>query len=310
MSLTRPLAAHAASNAASTAARSTGRAARSASENPWVERLSRYGHVVRGVIYLLPGLIALRLALGVHGAAMTQTGAIEMIGKQPFGRGLLVAIAVGLAGYSLWGVTRAILDPLHKGHSAVGVFQRLGYVTSALAYAGLFVATLNYLAGTLQHMAKPHDWTADLLAKPFGEWLVGIVGLFWIGAGIAEVARGWRGTFERDLDLGRIGPEERRWAMTLGHFGIVSRGVVFAIIGMLLIAAGLHAGRYHASGLDSALLALVRQPHGRLLLAVAGLGLMSFGVFSIMCARWARVRGSAPAPGSHASQPLFVRGSS
>jgi uncharacterized protein DUF1206 len=306
MSLTRPLTALAASNAA----RSAGRAALSASENPWVERLSRYGHVVRGVIYVLPGLIALRLALGVHGPAMTQTGAIDMIGRQPYGRGLLVAIAVGLAGYSVWGVIRAVLDPLHKGHSAVGVAQRLGYVTSALAYAGLFVATLRYLAGTLRHMAKPHDWTADLLAKPFGAWLVGIIGLCWIGAGIAEMARGWRGSFERDLNLGRITSDERRWAMTLGHFGIVSRGVVFAIIGILLIAAGLHAGPYHASGLDSALLVLARQPHGRLLLAAAGLGLMTFGVFSMMCARWARVRGSAPAPGSHASQPSFARGSS
>ena len=40
-------------------------------------------------------------------AMMTQTGAIEMIGHQRFGRALLVAVAVGLAGYSLGGVIRA-----------------------------------------------------------------------------------------------------------------------------------------------------------------------------------------------------------
>jgi hypothetical protein len=256
---------------------------------------------VRGLIYLLPGLLALRLALGVQGAAMTQTGAIEMIGKQPFGRGLLVAIAVGLAGYSVWGVIRAVVDPLHKGHSARGIAQRLGYVASALAYAGLFVATLRYLAGTLQHMSEPNDWTAGLLAKPFGEWLVGIIGLCWIGAGIAEVARGWSGGFEKDLDLSRMSPGERRGAMATGRFGIVARGGVFALIGSLLIAAALHVGPHRTGGLDSALLALARQPHGRLLLAVAALGLVAFGVFSIMCARWARVR-SAAAPDSHASQ--------
>ena len=300
MSGTRPLSPH----AAATAARSTGHAARIASESPWVERLSRYGHVVRGVIYLLPGFIALRLALGDHGDVMTQTGAIEMIGRQPQGRALLVAIAVGLAGYSLWGVIRAVLDPLHKGHSALGVVQRLGYVTSALAYAGLFAATVRFLSGTMRHMARPHDWTAGLLAKPFGEWLVGIIGLCWIGGGIAEIARGWSRSFEKDLELGRVSPGERRWAGALGRFGIVARGVVFAIIGALLIAAALHAGPYHASGLDSALLALARQPHGRLLLAAAGLGLMSFGVFSIMCARWARLGGSSPEP--RASRPSFA----
>ena len=272
-------------------------AASVAAENPWIERLERFGLIVRGVIYFLPGLLALRLALGTHGAAMTQTGAIEMIGHQPFGRALLMAVAIGLAGYALWGVIRAVFDPLHKGHSPRGLAKRFGFAMSALAYSGLLAATLGYLAGDLSHVAKPYDWSAGLLAKPFGAWLVGIIGLCWIaGAGIAEIVRGWRGSFEEDLDRGRMGPGEHRWAMRLGRFGIVARGVVFTVIGMLLVGAALHANSHQANGMDGALLALARQPFGRTLLAGAGLGLISFGVFSAMCSRWMRMHVAGPGP--------------
>jgi hypothetical protein len=122
------------------------------------------------------------------------------------------------------------------GHRLDGWANRdLNVGASALAYAGLLVATLRYLSGALSHAAKPHDWTAGLLAKPFGMWLLGIIGLCWIaGAGIGEIARGWRGSFADDLELERRAPTERRWAMGLGRFGIVARGVVFTVIGPLV----------------------------------------------------------------------------
>jgi hypothetical protein len=281
--------------AASSAAQRAGRVARVAAGSSWIERLARFGLVVRGIIYFVPGVLAMQLALGTHGGAMTQTGALEIIGHEPFGRALLVAVAVGLAGYALWGVIRVILDPLHKGHSAAGLAKRFGYATSALAYTSLFVATLRYLVGALPQIEKPYDWSAGLLAKPLGALFVGIIGLCWIaGAGIFEIVRGWRGLFEADLDLGRVGPVERRWALRLGRFGIVARGVVFAIIGLLLVEAALHADPRHASGMDGALLALAHQPYGPLLLAVTGLGLITFGVYSAMCARWMRMRLRAP----------------
>ena len=275
----------------------TGSGSRAPAGGRWIEPVARFGLIVRGIIYAVPGLLALQLALGMHGAAITQSGAIEMIGHQPFGRGLLVAVAIGLAGYALWGVIRTIFDPLRRGHSPTGLAKRFGYAMSAFAYASLFVATLRYLTGALQHVAAPRDWTAPLLANPWGAWLLGIIGVCWIaGAGVAEIVRGWRGSFAADLDLGRVGDEERRWAMRLGRFGIVARGIVFTIIGILLVAAALHANPNHGFGMDGALLALARQPYGRILLAAAGLGLVAFGAFSVMCARWMRMHVAGPAP--------------
>ena len=274
----------------------SGMAASLTAGNPWIERFARFGLIVRGIIYFVPGVLAVLLTLGIHGAAITPTGAIEMIGHQPFGRVLLVAVAIGLAGYSLWGVVRAVFDPLRRGHTPQGIAKRLGYTTSALAYASFLVGTL-HLLGALGHATRPYDWASGLLAKPFGAWMLGIVGLCWIaGAGISEIVRGWRGIFSTDLDLARIGPAERRWAMRLGRFGIVARGVVFAVVGMLLVNAALHAHSNHTSGMDDALLALSHQPFGRLLLGAAGLGLVAFGVYSAMCSRWMRMHVAGPAP--------------
>ena len=78
--------------------------------------------------------------------------------------------------------------------------------------------------------------------------------------------------------------------MRMGRIGIITRGVVFAIIGIYLVAAAFHANPHHQTGTDGALLGLARQPFGLALLAGAGIGLIIFGVFSIMCARWARMR--------------------
>jgi len=267
-------------------------------KHPWFERLTRWGYVVRGLIYLIPGALALRLALGSsHGAAVTQTGAIEIMSREPFGRPILIFVAVGLGAYSLWGVVRAAFDPLRQGHSARGVFVRLGYVSSALGYAGFFIAALRLLAGKSAHSSK--DWLARLLETPIGPWALAIFGLCWIGgAGIAEIVKALRGSFERDLQTERMSPSEEKLALWLGRFGIALRGLVFGIIGGSFVAAAWHADPLRKRGLGGALLDVAHQPYGRFLLATVALGLIAFGLFSILCARWART--GAPGPAVHA----------
>jgi hypothetical protein len=256
----------------------------------WIERFVRFGYVVRGVLYIMPGVLALRLASGGRGGSMSVTGAIRTIGQQPFGRVLLVGVAVGLAGYSVWGLIRAVFDPMRRGRSPAGIGQRLGYAASAIAFAGLCVATVRYLSSTPRDIAEPRDWMPSVLAMPLGGWILGAIGLCWIfGAGIVQISAGWRGSFRKDLELERMGPAEERWAVRMGRIGIVARGVVFTVIGMLLVAAAVHSGS-HRAGMDDALLQIVHQPFGRFLLAATAVGLIIFGFYSAMCSRWMRVR--------------------
>ena len=289
------------------ARRKVGQKAREAAQNPWIEGLARFGLVVRGVIYFIPGALALSLALGQRGRATTQAGTIDLISRQPFGRFLLIAVAVGLAGYAIWGIIRAVFDPQHRGKSPLGLAQRFGYAFSAVAYAGLFVATLRYLTGSSSHVAADQDWTAGFLAQPFGALFVGLVGLCWIfGSGLQQIVQGWRAHFERDLALERMSARERRWATRLGRVGMIARGIVFTIIGLLLVAAALHRNPRGEGGLDGALLELTHHTFGRTMLGSAGVGLMVFGVYSAMCARWMRMRRRGEAPDATPSHPSLT----
>ena len=111
----------------------------------WIEGLERWGYVARGVLYIIMGSLALQLAMGAGGQAADPLGALRLIAHQPYGKVLLVAMVVGLAGYALWGLVRALFDPLNKGHSAKGLATRASYLVSAISYGLLIIPALQLL---------------------------------------------------------------------------------------------------------------------------------------------------------------------
>ena len=58
-------------------------------------------------MYGIVGILALKLAIGSGGKATTQRGALMTLAHEPFGQAMLIATAVGLAGYALWRLVRA-----------------------------------------------------------------------------------------------------------------------------------------------------------------------------------------------------------
>ena len=266
-------------------------AARAFVESWPIQFLTRFGYVVRGVIYFIPGLLALDLAVRRRGATLAPTGAIAMIGHEPFGRGLLLVVMAGLIGYAIWGLTRALLDPWGRGTSLRGIGRRIGYAISGLAYMSFVVLTTHLLLGDTADADQARAWVARALAAPMGGWILGAVGLGWIlFAGLSEIGFGLTGGFERDLRWERMHVREHRWAVALGRIGIAGRGVIFAVIGLLLVTAALQHDPRRGGGMGEALEAIARQAFGRTLLALAAAGLMIFGVFSVLCARWMRTR--------------------
>ena len=60
--------------------------------------LARAGLVGRGLVYLIIGMLALKLALGDGGKATDQQGALKTIADQSFGRSCSILVAIGLGG--------------------------------------------------------------------------------------------------------------------------------------------------------------------------------------------------------------------
>ena len=264
--------------------------AQQAAHSDTVERLARIGYAVKGVLYALVGVLAVQAALGSGGQTTGTRGAIRTIAQAPFGEILLWGIALGLAFYALWRFIEAGLDPDHRGSDAEGVIKRVGLVGSGLIYAGLAYSTFRLVLGTGSSGSSDgaQTWTAKLMAQPFGVWLVGIAGAIAIGIGLYQLYKGWTVEFAKKLKTGEMSSSVEPWAIRLSRFGLAARGVVFVLIGMFAIQAAVTADPQEARGLDGALEALQQQPYGPYLLGLVALGLVAYGVFCLINARYRR----------------------
>jgi len=257
----------------------------------WVERLARLGYLAKGIVYAIVGVLAVQAAFGAGGQTTDTKGALSAIAAQPFGKFLLALLTVGLIGYVVWRFVQAVQDPEHKGDDAKGWATRLGYAVSGLIYASLAFTAIGLIRGSGGGGGgnSKQDWTARLLAQPFGQWLVGLVGAFVIGLGFYQLYQAYKAKFRKQMKLQEMSPTEETWATRIGRFGLGARGVVFCIIGFFLLQAARQSDASEVRGLDGVLQSLAQQPYGPWLLGIVALGLLAYGIHMAVQARYIRI---------------------
>lgn len=259
----------------------------------WIERLARLGYAAKGIVYAIVGVLAVQAAFGPGGRTTGTQGALTTIASQPFGKFLLALVAVGLVGYSLWRFVQAWADPDNKGSDAKGLATRFGYAISGLIYAGLAFSAVAIILGSGSGSSgggtSKQDWTARVLAQPFGQWLVGLLGALIIGIGFYQFYKAYSAKFRKEWKLREMNPQEETWAMRLARLGLAARGVVFVMTGFFLMQAARQSDASEVRGLDGALQSLARQAHGKWLLAIVALGLVSYGMYMGVQARYRQI---------------------
>jgi hypothetical protein len=254
-----------------------------------LELLARLGYAARGVVNLLIGLLALLAPFGRGGGATGSKGALQTLFFQPLGNIFLVVVGFGLFGFALWRVFQSLLDADGLGRTPRAVVIRLGQMVSAFAYAGLGMFAMSLLLGLGTgggEEQSARDWTRWLLAQPMGRWLIAAIGLAIIGASLGTAHKAWSGSFARHLACDQA---TATWVMPLGRLGYAARAVVFLAIGGFLVLAAYQADPSEAHGLGGALLALQKQPFGRVLFALVAFGLAAFGTFQFAEAQYRRI---------------------
>jgi Domain of Unknown Function (DUF1206) len=270
----------------SPAARTRG-SARRAANSPAVRALARAGLVARGIIYVLIGWVAILVAVGQSSREADQEGALQLLAGKPYGMVSLWLLGIGFVGYALWRLSEAAFGVTGEGN---GAGPRLKSLLQGLVYAGLAYLTFQVISGAHSNeAAKQQDVTASVMHHSGGRWLVGIVGLIVVIAGVALIAQGIRRRFMRYLETSQMSPRARRIVEWLGVIGTVARGVVLALAGVLVIDAAVTYSPSKAGGVDKALLTLRDQPFGEFLLLLAAVGLIIFGSYGLCEARWRRV---------------------
>ena len=257
---------------------------------PWMKRLVRVGYAAKGVLYLLIGGLALQLAVGDGGRLTDTSGALKTLVGQPFGRALLAVIAVGLLAYAAWEIASVFWQP-RRGRN-----ERHGWLTGALdvlkatAYGLVGWEALRLVMGERSASGdNTEQYARQAMQLPLGHWALVAVGVGVLIYGIVQVRNAWQARLGTDLDRSALRSEGLSWVVNIGRAGVGARGVVFIAMGALLARAGLEQRASRAGGTAEALGSLGAQPFGTALLAVTAAGVVCYGVWQLLHARYARL---------------------
>ncbi|MDQ3778595.1 MAG: DUF1206 domain-containing protein, partial [Actinomycetota bacterium] len=175
--------------------------------------------------------------------------------------------------------------------------KRAGYAGRGVVYAALTVTTVRLLTdsggGGQSQNQEARQSTATVLDWPGGRWLVGLAGLAIIGAGVWNLYRAVARKFEERWRTGEMSETERKWGGRAAVAGHLARGVVFGLIGLFVTKAAIEYDPQDAIGLDGALQKLVNADHGPYLLGLTAAGLVCYGLYCLVDARYRDVSANA-----------------
>lgn len=256
--------------------------------NRLMQVLGRAGMVCYGLVHLIVAYLALQVALGDSGQQADQSGAIQEVGATSFGAVVLWVLAVGLVAYGLWQLSMAAFGYGWVPKKGKRARKRVAAVARAVVGISLGIYAGRLVTGSGSGQSgnqQQQEFTAKLLALPAGPFLVGIVAAVVLGVAVSEIRKGIKKSFLHDLDLQDLPNGTQQWVRRLGVFGYIAKGVVFGIVGVLLLFAAFRSNSAEAGGLDRALKTLAAQPFGAFALIVVAVGFAAFGVYCFAAAR-------------------------
>lgn len=262
---------------------------------PWIAQLARVGFVAKALLYMTVGALATIAALGlsrttgVQGKTVGSRGAMGSLIAAPLGQLLLYMIAAGLAGYAVWRVIEAIMNPEgRRGWKGAALRLRSAAVAAihfGLAYSAARIALGHHAAAQDGHQTK--TWTARALATPGGTYVLYAIALGLAIYGAYQLYCAWRAKLGQRLALGRLSTTARTWVVGVSRFGIAARGVVFVTTGALVARAVREHDPSQAAGPSRSLRELFEL--GTIPFAIIAVGLVAYGVYQLINARYRRI---------------------
>jgi hypothetical protein len=259
--------------------------------DPMLEHLARLGYASKAVIYAIVGLLAILAVLNRGGRITDTSGALRLVLTQPFGRMLLLVLAIGLCGYAVWRLLDAIADPDRHGKTARGLVTRFGNAIRGCIYGALGVEAIRMVRGLSGSNGDDAEmWTARILQFPLGEVAIGIAGAAVAIYGASELIQSLRGKHDAKLNWSSIRSEIRPAVQKISRFGVAVRGGLIATLGIFLVRAALSQNPNQAAGARESMLRLGGLVEGRWFLALIAAGVLAYAVDQAVHARCRRIR--------------------
>lgn len=256
---------------------------------PWLVAVARVGSVAFGLVFIVIGALALKLAIGDGGATTDPKGALATMRSAPLGGPGLAVLGVGLLAFAVWSTVGALFDSDARGTSFVAILFRIGHVLRGVGY-GLLGAT------ALEEMHQPSpggghqesSLTAQVMGAFAGRVFVGLVGLGTIAYAVYQI---WWACTPQVREQLASAPQSTmtRVVVAIGRFGVIVTSVVLGMIGVYLAIAALRYQPGEAAGIDESLARIAIGPGGHTMLGVVGAGFIAFGIYQLANAAWRRM---------------------
>ena len=242
--------------------------------------IAKAGFVARGLVYILFGWIALSARSKTEAG---QKGVFDTIQEMPLGDVLLTLMALGLVAYGIYRLTCALLDIEGKGSGPKGIAGRIAQLWSGLVHLVIAYTATQFLGGSTPEDAQNGSANTQDAARTLLDLNLGDAGLWAVAAALffaagLQVRKAWKGSHMK-----QCAPDTPPSAKTIGRIGLVTRGLVFAVIGWSFIRVAETDSSGQAKAAGAAVASLQDTP--ALYTAVA-FGLILFGVFSLLLARY------------------------
>jgi hypothetical protein len=255
-----------------------------------IEVAGRAGLVSRAAIWTLTGVLAVRLGVEGHsspGKEPDKQGALHTLARQPFGRWLVLLLALGFISMVVWSAAEAVRkrDGERTGHWN----KRAVAAGRMVLYGGLAVTTVQLLVGNSGDSKKQEKLTADALGWPGGRLIVGAVAVALFATAAFNVYRGVSRRYEKHWDRRRMDARAKRIAGPAEAIGNLGHALVFALVGWFLALAAIRFDPSEPKSLDESLSTLVREPYGRPLCVVVAVGMIAWAANALAQARWRQI---------------------
>ena len=251
------------------------------------EKLARFGMVAKGMVYAIIGLLTAMAAFNLGGSKSGQQNALQFLREQPFGKVLLIVLALGLFGYTFYRWYEALKGSGDSWSEWKGFVKRSGYIISGIFYGALgFTAVKMVVAGSSG--SRSDSMISTLMSKPYGPYLLGFVALCIAGKAIFQTYKAYSGKFRDDVNESNLGPKGKKVLIRAGEIGFTARGIVSGIVAFLLFKVAIGSGG--SSGGKVAAFDFLQDTLGAVAMGVVALGLVAYAVFMFIQARYAQIK--------------------
>jgi hypothetical protein len=254
--------------------------------NKVMDRLKTIGLIAKGAVYIAIGILAAMAALDVNGQSEEEAdnaGAFHFL-QQNTGNWMLGLLAAGLTCYSVWRFYEAF-----NSREKRSLPQRGRYFFSALSYGALAFSAFKVISTRSSGDGNPfRKYAAQAMQLPFGEWLIILAALVFVSAGIYQVYYGLAGKYRKHVEGLNLHDDASALLAKTGLVGYIARGLVWLLVAYLLLRAALHHSSKEAGGPGEAFDLVNRGTAGAIILAIIAAGLVAYGVFCLIRAKFDR----------------------